>query len=107
MSGAVAASPPSTSDFYIVNSFDRPWPRHIAQARDGKLYYIHSDLRDEKQFHGMRMDEAVPIVDFGVTLSIEDRFLVGIQTAPSRAHYSDGRVREWQGNGKFRLPLLA
>lgn len=99
-------SPPPCSAFYIVNGFDRPCERLIAERRaDGLLYYVHPELRDQKSYHGMSAEESVPVADFGIQLSIEDGMLHGIQIYDSRAIYPDGRGRRWQGSSRFRVPL--
>jgi hypothetical protein len=77
----------------------------IAECRDGTLYYIHAELRDKKEFHGMGMDEAVPVEDFGFLLTIENGALHGTQIYDSRAIYPDGRGRRWQGKSAFVIPL--
>lgn len=102
----VGLGAPPCSAFYIVNGFDRPCERLIAERRaDGLLYYVHPELRDQKSYHGMSAEEAVPVADFGIQLSIEDGILQGIQTCDSRAIYPDGRARRWQGSSRFRVPF--
>lgn len=84
-------------DFYIVNTFDRPYPNHVAQCRDGKLYYIHPELRDNKLYKGMDAGEATRVANFGVVLRQTEQGLHGSLEFPSTATYSDGRPRQWQG----------
>lgn len=91
---------------FIVNSFDRPDPRHVAEMRaDGKLYYIHPELKDEKKFHGMSPDHATPLEDFGIKVEFIGNCLEGSKTEKSKAKYSNGTPREWQGQTKFSIPI--
>jgi hypothetical protein len=104
------------SDFYIVNAFDRPCERLIARKVTDQetgyelLEYLHPDLRN----HGrMAFDEteAVPVEDFGVEVELVknpkgDWLLIGTPNMKaSKATYSDGRPRRWQGNYAFAIHL--
>lgn len=94
-----------SDQFFIVNAFDRPCERLIAQLKDGKLYYIHPELVDNKSYHGMSTVDAVPVEDFGIQLRIENGTLHGIHIFDSRAIYPDGRGRRWQGSSQFSVRL--
>jgi len=91
--------------FFIVNQYDRPCERLIAQLRDGKLHYIGHGLADDKIYRGMSADSAVPVEDFGIRISVENGTLHGIQTGDSLAVYSNGKSRKWQGASSFSMPL--
>lgn len=85
-------------DFYIVNSFDRPFPQHVAQLRDGKLFYIHAELRDVKHYKGMDAGGATRVANFGIVLRQTTQGLHGSLEFPTTATYPhDGRPRQWQG----------
>lgn len=90
--------------FFIVNHFDRPGPRLIAEKReDGKLYYVHPELRHKKQHWGMTSHDATPVEDFGITLVIDGHLLRGAQNRDSVATYPDGGKRQWEGAGVFEF----
>ena len=93
---------------YIVNDIDRPHERLIAEEREGLLYYIHPDLRDEWASQPMSMADATPLSDFGLRTESLPGYLVGI-LFPKRATatYPDGRLRKWQGSNIFRFKCEA
>ena len=91
---------------FIVNDFDRPDERHIAEQRpDGKFYYVHPDLRDIKDYWGMTPDRPTPLEDFGIRTISRLGVLTGALTDRSIATYRDGRPRKWQGSSPFSFPL--
>lgn len=103
-----------SSGFYIVNQFDRPDERHVAQEIEGKLYYIHPELAGESQYWGMSMEEATPLEAFGLSCF---HAATGMGTCkqiewlrcslerPRSATYPDGKLRHWQGASEFRIDL--
>lgn len=72
---------------------------------DGKLYYIHPELKHIKHYHGMPADLATPLEDFGIKVEFIGNCLEGSKTEKSKAKYSDGKPREWQGQTKFSIPI--
>lgn len=88
--------------FFIVNTFDNPCERHVAQLRAGQLFYIAPEL---SRYGGMSEMFSTPLEDFGFQLSVENGVLECIQVAPSNAHYEDGRKRKWQGSARFSIKL--
>lgn len=92
------------SEFYIVNDFDRPDERYIAQRREnGKFYYVHPSLIGDKRYHGMTPDRPTPIEDFGIVVEIGGGFFRGRVINSSGATYRDGRPRQWQGEKQFKF----
>lgn len=88
--------------FFIVDTFDKPCERHVAQLRAGQLFYIAPELSD----HGGMTDIfSTPLEDFGFHLSVENGMLECIQIAPSTAQYDDGKQRKWQGSARFSIKL--
>lgn len=88
---------------FIVNETDRPYERHIAEQRsDGLLYYLHPDLKDWK---GMTAERATPLEDFSVYCKVTDGILHGHREGESRAEYSTGEHRPWQGSDTFSFPV--
>lgn len=96
------------SGFFIVNRYDRPSEEHIAERRaDGKFYYIHPHLRDQKQFHGMTPSDPTPLEAFGLLVDVKAGIFVGALSneLPHTATYGDGRKRHWQGRGTFSFDI--
>ena len=91
--------------FFIVNQVDRPCERLIAERRGDKLFYVHPELAGKKEYHGMSMNDAVDVQDFGFELVVEGNELRGTQVYDSRAIYPDGKGRRWQGSQQFSIPL--
>jgi hypothetical protein len=99
-----SSASPSTpcSGFFIVNVHDRPSAKHIAERRaDGKFYYVHPALRNEKRYWGMNPEKPTPLEDFGIRWLIEEGRFHGKRIDPSRATYYDGRLRKWQDDDEF------
>jgi|GEM_PF-4634694 len=97
-----------SSRFFIVNVYDRPSAEHIAERRaDGKFYYVHPALRNEKQYRGMTPEKPTPLEDFGIRFLIEGGRFHGKRIDPSRATYNDGRLRNWQGDAEFSFSIQA
>jgi hypothetical protein len=91
-------------DFVIVNYYDKPCARHIAQRRpDGTYNYIHPDLRDDPAYHGMTPTNPTPLGLFGIQVFVHGGLFHGEQNDQSDATYADGRIRQWQGAQKFHF----
>ena len=98
--------PTPGSGFFIVNVYDRPDEKGIAERRaNGYLYYVHPSLRDEKKYWAMNPDNPTPLEDFGIRWTIESGQFRGNLVDQSRATYGDGRTRKWQGDDEFSFPL--
>ena len=98
----------SKSQFFIVSDYDAPNSHTIAERRaDGKFYYIHPTLANEKEYHGMTPSNPTPLEDFGIRWLIEDGQFKGALLDVSRAKYSDGKARKWQGMKKFSFSLAS
>ena len=93
--------------FYIVNDFDRPEVETIAEKReDGKFYYIHPKLKEEKMYWGMTPhNAATPLEDFGIQVKLKNGVFEGEMTKylPGKACYGDGKPRKWQGTQYFQF----
>lgn len=96
------------NNFYIVNEFDRPCEKLIAEMwADGKLHYVHPELRKGgRDYGGMSPDWATSLAEFGVEVKIENGFFKGEVVRDSSALYEDGGVRRWQGSTSFRFKYL-
>ena len=102
----LAAVAPATtcSGFFIVNDHDRPWEASLAERReDGKFYYVHPTLRDDKRYHGITPEKPTPVESFGLMVDVKAGALIGLMddTASVVATYRDGRPRRWQGSRVF------
>ena len=96
------------SGFWIVNDTDRPCERHLAErGTDGKFYYVHPTLRDEKAYHGMTPADPTPVEAFGLRVDVKEGKLMGMMDASVErcATYQDGRPRRWQGSREFSFTL--
>lgn len=92
--------------YFIVNDFDKPCERFVAEKRaDGKYYYVHPDLCDIKVYHGMTPDDPTPLDDFGIEWTVDDGQLFGTLTRKPTATYHDGRTRYWQDQSSFHFKL--
>lgn len=91
--------------FYIVNTFDRPYERLIAEARKGMLFYVHPEMQAEWKDVPMSMDEATPLEDFGIEVTINEGVFHGDWNKRSTATYPNGRRRFWQGHPQFSFDL--
>lgn len=91
--------------YWIVNQTDKPCERLITEERDGSLFYIHPEMREEWKDQPMSMSDATPLSDFGIQTKQGDGWLVGV-CFPNRctATYPDGKPRKWQGSRIFRFP---
>lgn len=90
--------------FYIVNRYDCPDERHIAeQLSNGLFYYINPSLRDEKRYWKMNHPGPTPVEDFGISITIANGMIRGSLVSPSIAKYGDGQPRNWQGADKFEF----
>ena len=90
--------------FYIVNDIDRPDEEHVCQEiTRGKLEYIHGRLRD---WHAMEVrDSCTNIEKFGFDIRIDNGYATFTRNLPSKAAYSNGSHRMWQGKDYFILEL--
>ncbi len=94
--------------FFIVNQFDRPCARCIAEKRsNGLFYYIHPELRDIKAHHGMNPTAPTSLHALGLRVEIKGhRFIAHLDPSlTATATYEDGRPRKWQGDSQFSFTL--
>lgn len=90
--------------FVIVNEFDRPSERMVAEWIDGIGYcYLNREL---SKYDGMRPSNPTPVQDFGVAAVIKDGVAHFSQIRHSLATYRDGRTRQWQGVEQFTHKLI-
>jgi len=95
-------------EFYIVNEFDKPCPRHVTQLiGDSRLDYIHTDLRGWEKKNGVMVlsNESTNLKDFGFTVRINQNMAIFTQTSESIATYCDGTPRRWQDTTNFQLQI--
>lgn len=94
--------------FYIVNDFDKPDERHVAQMtdKDGVAEYLHEDLRD---FGPVKVDSAwrATLEAFGFEVEILNGIAHFSQVRDSDATYYDDKPRQWQGSKTFTLKVRA
>ena len=88
---------PTKPRFVIVNDFDRPSEKFIAElAEDGLYYYIHPELRSRWAKQGLSGTLATSLEDFGMEVNIEGDVFYCHYENESKAKYQDGRQRFWQ-----------
>lgn len=91
----------------IVNEFDRPYERLIAEVRGESCYYIHPSMQDRWKDVPMRLDDFTPLDHFGVLVKIGDGKFSGEHLPEmSSAHYQDGKPRRWQGSSQFSFDYI-
>lgn len=93
------------SRFFILNDFDRPYPRHIVEKqRDGNLYYMDESLsRDEDYKHGFVEGNATDLEDFGFAIAEDEKEIRFQLCNESVAKYRGGEPRQWQGEKTFAI----
>jgi hypothetical protein len=95
------------SGFYIVNDFDKPDERHVAQVVEvGKAQYLHEDLRG---FGSLQVDPkwSSTMEAFGFDVDILNGIAHFSLVRDSIATYNDGKPRQWQGRKKtFTLKMI-
>lgn len=96
---------PDRSGFFIVDQLDRPCELNIAErGEDGLFRYIHPVRRDMQP---MSPAHPTPVEDFGVQMLITGHRFSGCVRGESRAAYSDGRPRRWQGASNFSFEMIS
>jgi len=88
--------------YYIVNCVDRPCERLVAIRNDDMLHYIHPDMLKHSAM-GVRLDSTL-LEDFGFDITESAEGINFRKSMPSRATYSDGSIRKWQGAMEFFIP---
>ena len=92
--------------YFIVNSFDKPCAKLVAEKRDdGKFYYVHPELCELKIHHGMTPTDPTPLEDFGIEWTEHDGHLFGTLNREPIAKYSTGKSRSWQDHSNFYFKL--
>ena len=93
--------------FVVVNSFDKPYERLVAQVIDDKCYYMERSLDSSmKRYDGISTTQATSLEDFGFEIK-EKEFQVDFKLVhESKAKYSDGQTRHWQGAKQFSRPKV-
>jgi hypothetical protein len=96
----------SEKKYFIVNQFDKPCEKSIAEKRDdGKFYYVHPSLCDDKSYHGMTPDNPTPLEKFGIEWTEKDGYLFATLAHKSTAEYPNGKIRLWQDHKNFYFKL--
>ncbi len=92
--------------FCIINEFDKPTPRHIAQLVGETYTYMDKSL---SHFNKINPERPTNIEDFGF-LIIEDEIQKNVtfkKIAESKATYKNGEIRDWQHpDEEFTLNLV-
>lgn len=91
--------------YYIVNTSDRPYPRHVCQQIGDRIYYMEPELFPRFQ-EGFSLQGATSLLEFGFDwVELGGRVLFA-QLRPSVAQYKEGSPRYWQGEKEFILTKL-
>jgi len=91
--------------FYIVNDFDRPERKLITLKIDDLLYYVHPALQKNYNF-GLEMQvNSTPIENFGLNIYSDSYEIFFEQVESTKAIYSNGEPRVWQGEFSFSIPI--
>lgn len=94
------------NQYFIVNTFDKPFERLIAELRqDGMLYYVHPSMLPEWEGIGLSAAESTPLEAFGLEVEVSEGKLTGRLSVPSTATYEDSRPRRWKGSSEFSFKL--
>lgn len=95
--------------YAILNTIDRPDRRMVVEIIEGKAYYMsRAEEPRMKSYDGMTpRPDTTSLEDFGFTIVELGGKIRCVKTRPSVARYSDGGVREWQGETSFDLPRVA
>lgn len=94
---------------YIINNTDCPDEKHLVyELPDGSGKYLSKRLRSEEyHFSKEQMAFATSLDTFGFTMSISDTTgkINCVQTRRSKAKYTDGKFRPWQGREFFAISI--
>jgi hypothetical protein len=94
---------------YIINGSDCPDMLRIVVciSSTGKCRYL--SIRDNRRWPSvMQLSErSTPLEDFGMQITIEGAAFKLTQIGESKAQYSDGKTRRWQGAAMNMLPFFA
>jgi len=98
--------------FVIVNTYDAPIRKHIAEWVDGigYCYMSRTSLAYLKKFDGMTPTAPTRIEDFGFDVVVGETEATFVPVRESTAVYEDGKPRKWQerfsSQESFVLPLV-
>jgi len=91
--------PIEVRDFVIINEFDKPCTRLVAQVvkiENGRVTGRYITEETTLEFCTGDIAHATLVSAFGVALNLSDGYVEGIQIGDSSATYPDGRPRLWQ-----------
>jgi len=94
-------------DLFILNDFEVAASICIARKskRNGLFYYISETRRDHKRFYGMSPTYPTPLIDFGVSMHVENGVMIFTRDRVSIAKYRDGTPRKWEGTTNFTIEI--
>lgn len=90
--------------YFILNDFDRPYPRLVTQKI--KDYYFYMDIELLEQYEGLKPRRPVSLEDFGFEIEELEHQVNFKKVKPSIVTYEDGQPREWDGWETFSLPKI-
>ena len=92
--------------YCIINEYDQPCPRHIAQLIGDTYTYMERSL---SHFNKLKPERPTNVEDFGF-LILEDEeanTVTFTKVEESKATYKNGEIRDWQHSDKeFTLNLV-
>lgn len=90
-------------EFVIINEFDKPCTRLIAQVEriEGETIVARYVTTGTRMTHcSAHVSEVTPVHKFGVMFEIKGGHISAGQVCASKATYRDGKPRDWQPAGE-------
>jgi len=94
--------------YAILNTIDRPYARLVVEIIGNKAYYMSRALEPGlKQYDGMELrHDTTGLEEFGFNFEDNGHSVTFTKVRDSVAKYSNGEIREWQGQAYFTLPKV-
>ncbi len=97
----------SNKKYVIVNEFDLPCPKLVAEIIDNKCYYMMRSIESSfKQYDGITSDRVTALQDFGFNITEQKNQVDFLLVRDNKATYEDGTKRIWRGKKRFSLPKV-
>lgn len=97
----------SLKKYAIVNDVDYPGQNMVTEIIEGKHYYMSRAYDSyKKEYDGMTFKSPTYLEEFGFDIKELEHQVDFELVRPSKAKYSDGEPRFWQGGQKFSLPKV-
>lgn len=84
-------------ELFIINRHDKPcWDLVVMKTSNGEGRYVFNRDNRPQEFSKRLMEEATPLIEFGIHCDYESDGFLYSKEEPSKARYEDGQLRQWQ-----------